>query len=298
MTSLMSAGRLVNDPLLICTDLDRTLIPNGTESESMDARKHFAVLACRPEVTLAYVSGRHIALVKQAINNYQLPVPDYVIGDVGTTVYKVKPGQPWERQQSWEEEIVKDWPGQSHSTLKAMLSDISALRLQEYSKQNRFKLSYYVPLHTNHDAINQLITHRFESVDVHANLIWSVDEPVGIGLLDILPARASKYHAVEALMKMHDFDFSNTVFCGDSGNDIEVLASPVPAVLVANSQPEVQELATRLSEEMGNSGKLYIASGGFMNMNGNYSAGMLEGIAHYHPSTVDWMDFEPEEKST
>jgi hypothetical protein len=29
-----------------------------------------------------------------------------------------------------------------------------------------------------------------------------------------------------------------------------------------------------------------------MGMNGNYSAGMLEGIAHFHPPTIDWMGFE------
>ena len=53
--------------LLICTDLDRTLIPNGTQPESSGARDHFATLVDRPEVTLAYVSGRHRALVKAAI---------------------------------------------------------------------------------------------------------------------------------------------------------------------------------------------------------------------------------------
>ena len=127
---------------------------------------------------------------------------------------------------------------------------------------------------------------------VKANLIWSVDDPEGVGLLDILPARASKYHAVEALMKLRGFTYDNTVFCGDSGNDIEVLASPIPAVLVANGQPDVRELARRLADEMGHGDRLYIARGNFMGMNGNYSAGMLEGIAHYHPQTLDWMTFE------
>ena len=27
-----------------------------------------------------------------------------------------------------------------------------------------------------------------------------------------------------------------------------------------------------------------------MNMNANYSAGMLEGIAHYHPQVTAWFD--------
>ena len=73
------------------------------------------------------------------------------------------------------------------------------------------------------------------------------------------------------------------VFCGDSGNDIEVLVSPIRAVLVANAQPQVREEAVRLAAAGGHSDRLYIANGGFLGMNGNYSAGILEGIEHFHP---------------
>ena len=172
-----------------------------------------------------------------------------------------------------------------------MLLGIKALRPQERTKQNRHKLSYYVPLQSDRNQLSAVIRQRFEQQGIRARLIWSIDEPVGIGLLDILPASASKYHAIEALMRLHDFGYENTVFCGDSGNDIEVLASPVPAVLVANSQPEVRELARNQVDALGYGDRLYIARGGFMGMNGNYSAGMLEGIAHYYPHTRAWMGF-------
>ncbi|MFZ4666042.1 MAG: haloacid dehalogenase, partial [Prochlorotrichaceae cyanobacterium] len=39
-----------------------------------------------------------------------------------------------------------------------------------------------------------------------------------------------------------------------------------------------------------NTNRLYLARGGFLGMNGNYSAGILEGIAHYHPDTQQWME--------
>lgn len=277
------------EKLLICTDLDRTLIPNGPQSESPGARKYFSSLVERPEVVLAYVSGRHRKLVQKAINNYCLPMPDFVISDVGTTIYHVGKDREWERQTEWEDRIAADWGGRTHSDLKRMLNDVHALRPQESAKQNNFKLSYYVPLQSNREAITALIKQRFEDVNVKASLIWSVDEPAGIGLLDILPAAASKFHAIEALMSIHGFSYDSTVFCGDSGNDIEVLASPIPAVLVANSQPDVRELATLLANENGYTQELYIAKGDFLSMNGNYSAGMLEGIAHYYPWTKEWM---------
>jgi hypothetical protein len=40
---------------------------------------------------------------------------------------------------------------------------------------------------------------------------------------------------------------------------------------------------------------LYLAQGGFLGMNGNYSAGILEGIAHYHPETQLWMKEAPQQ---
>ncbi|WP_206199287.1 HAD family hydrolase [Parasulfuritortus cantonensis] len=76
--------------VLIATDLDRTLIPNGAAPESPGARALFARVAARPDVVLAYVTGRHRALVEAAIAEYGLPVPDYLIGDVGSTVYRVE----------------------------------------------------------------------------------------------------------------------------------------------------------------------------------------------------------------
>ena len=282
----MTTGRL-----LICTDLDRTLIPNGPQSESPGAREHFTTLVARPEVTLTYVTGRHRALVERAITFYRLPLPDFVIGDVGTTIYQVGAQRAWSRQQDWETEIAQDWSGNSRADLQALLDGLPALRLQQHSKQNDYKLSYYVPMHHDRHALSALVQARLTAGGVNARLIWSEDEPAGVGLLDVLPARASKYHAVEALMQLQDFGYADTVFCGDSGNDIEVLASPVPAVLVANSQPHVRELASRLAHDSGHADRLYIARGNFRGMNGNYSAGILEGIAHYHPHTVDWMGF-------
>lgn len=284
--------------LLICTDLDRTLIPNGSQPESAGARDHFARLAGHPKVTLAYVSGRHCDLVESAIDDYGLPLPDYVLGDVGTTIYRVGPRREWDRQPGWEREISLDWNHLTSSDLEPALRDLPGLRLQEASRQNLHKLSYCLPMRFDRDRLADQIEQRLDSLGVSVRLVWSIDEADQVGLLDVLPARASKYHAIEALMRDQGFIGEETVFCGDSGNDIEVLASPIPAVLVANGQPDVQQLALRLAAESGHLDRLYIARGNFMGMNGNYSGGMLEGIAHYYPQTVDWMDFSLEEAAT
>jgi sucrose-6-phosphatase len=279
----------MTEPLLVCTDLDRTLLPNGPHAESPGARERFARLVAQPWVTLAYVSGRHRALVEQAMSDYQLPLPDFVVGDVGTSVYRIGAAQDWFPMAVQEQEFASDWAGKSHADLKHLLRDLPDLHAQETARQNVYKLSYYVPLAADRAALSAMIRHRLEAAGIHAALIWSTDELLDIGLLDILPECASKLHAVETLMRMNGFNCSNTVFCGDSGNDIEVLASSIPAVLVANAHADVRQLARQLAGESGHGEQLYIAQGGFAGMNGNYSAGILEGIVHYHPEITDYV---------
>ncbi len=277
----------MSERVLICTDLDRTLLPNGSQAESPGARRRFAALAARAETTLVYVTGRYRALVEKAIASYNLPLPDFLIGDVGTTIYEsTKTG--WRHWPDWDEEIARDWQSMGHSALKALFLDLGELRLQESAKQNRFKLSYYVPLYADRQRLLSTMRERLAAQDVHADLIWSVDEPAGIGLLDVVPASATKFHAMEFLMRRLGFTPENTVFCGDSGNDLPVLTSPIHSVLVANATAEVRREARQLAEKRGTSDSLYIAGGNFMGMNGNYSAGILEGITHFLPHTQAW----------
>ncbi|MFZ2170697.1 MAG: HAD-IIB family hydrolase [Methylococcaceae bacterium] len=279
--------------ILICTDLDRTLLPNGRQPESPGARDYFARLVAYPQVNLAYVSGRHRELVEDAIRDYRLPLPDWVIGDVGTTIYQVGSGE-WRHWSEWEQDIAADWRGLAANDLRPLFTDLSSLRLQEEAKQNRYKLSYYLPLQIDIVALQREMTRRLNALNVAASLIYSVDEAASTGLLDVLPARATKLHAVEFLMQHQGFDYGNTVFAGDSGNDLPVLASAVPSVLVANAANEVVGQAKILAMEQGTLAAFYLAQGGFLGMNGNYSAGILEGVAHYFPYTRHWMgeDYE------
>jgi sucrose-6F-phosphate phosphohydrolase len=275
------------ESLLLCTDLDRTLLPNGPQPETPGARERVAKLAARAETTLAYVTGRHRELVEEAIAAYTLPRPDYVIGDVGTTIYQLDSGK-WQSWQEWEEHIGHDWSGKNTGDLQQLFHDLSPLRLQEQSKQNRFKLSYYIPLQTDREALLGEMDRRLDDNSLQANLIWSVDESSGTGLLDVLPAAATKLHALEFLMQRRGFTLEHTVFAGDSGNDLQVLCSSLKSVLVANATPEVRDQAVRLAEENGTREALYLARGNFQGMNGNYSAGILEGVAYFLPETRGW----------
>ncbi len=271
-------------PLLLCTDLDRTLLPNGSQPESPQARPLFAkLIAAKPGITLAYVTGRHEALIKQAIRDFGLPTPDFAIADVGATIYQVS-GEVWRRWHAWDAQLAAGWGGANHAELHGLLRGIQALTLQEPPKQALFKLSYYAPRQTPVAELLAQVDAIFKAAGVQAHLIWSVDEATQQGLLDILPAHANKLRAIEFVMAAQGFDLDHTVFAGDSGNDIDVLLSCIPSVLVANADADIQ---ARVASVAAN--KLYFAQGDFLGMNGNYGAGVLEGLAHYHPEIALWL---------
>ena len=278
-------------PILLATDLDRTLLPNGDQAESALARLRFHVLASRPEVRLAYVTGRHQELVAAAMAEYGLPRPNFVIADVGTSLYEVdadngRLADKWRLVDDWQQAIALDWGGRSHAKLAATVGEIPGLHLQEAAKQGVCKLSYYAAPLANPAELLGCVRQRLEASGARVNLVWSVDETTATGLLDVLPAGASKYHALTFLRLRLGIPLNRTVFAGDSGNDMEVLISDIPSVLVANAQASVRAEAMAQADPA----NLYCARGGLLGMNGNYSAGILEGVTHFIPATRAWLD--------
>ena len=276
------------DRVLICTDLDRTLLPNGAEPESPGARERFHAVVERPEVELAFVSGRHRALVEAAIAEYRLPRPNFVIGDVGTSIYDVGDSD-WSQWPAWEAVLEQSWGTRDGQGLVALLADIETLTPQESEKQGRFKSSYYAPLSVDVEQLKQEMQQRLTQAGLPSRIIWSVDDNTHTGLIDVLPENASKLHAVRFLMQNTSHTLANTLFSGDSGNDLEVLCSEINSVLVANATDSVRAQALQLAAQAGAADALYAARGGWRGMNGNYSAGILEGLVHFMPDTDAWI---------
>jgi len=270
--------------ILICSDLDRTIIPNGYQEESAHARPVFRQIAEHANIHLTYVSGRDKQLIIDAIEEFYLPLPDYAIGDVGTTFYRIINGN-WQLSDEWSDEISQDWQGLNWEGLAEYFEDMKDVRLQELEKQSPHKLSFYTDQDVDQPHLKEKIRLVLMQRNLRANIIWSVDEISSRGLLDIIPARANKLHAIQFLMKQEQFFDDKTVFAGDSGNDLDVLTSGLRAILVKNAADEVRKEAVEKLSAKHMMHRLYFPEGNYCGMNGNYAAGVIEGLVHFFPET-------------
>jgi hydroxymethylpyrimidine pyrophosphatase-like HAD family hydrolase len=173
--------------------------------------------------------------------------------------------------------------------LAAALTGLSEMRVQPPEKLGRFKLSYYVDPKADLDSLAQEVQQRLAELNIRTGVITSYDETEDVGLLDVLPAGANKLYALRFLIESEGFAAGRTVFAGDSGNDLAVFESEIPAVVVRNAREQVREAAVRRARKAGNAGLLHLARGGLLGMNGNYAAGALEGLVHFIPQARSWL---------
>ncbi len=226
---------------------------------------------------MVYVTGRNLALTEEAIASYGVRPPDILCSDVGTMIRHYSDGA-WRFDQGWIDHIKGASPAWDGDAIREALASVEGMRLQEEEHLNRFKQSYYVE-HDRHEAIlaevNARIVGRFDEV-----LVYSFDSQNGNGLLDVLPASATKQTSLEYVAKANNTPISETVFCGDSGNDIFPLTAGFRGVLVRNAD---RQLVDQVKSAMKKNAQLqvYFATGGVAGLNGYYTSGVLEGAAHY-----------------
>ena len=123
--------------------------------------------------------------------------------------------------------------------------------------------------------VDELVKGKFDEV-----IIYSFDSQDGKGLLDFLPASATKQTALEYVAEEHGVTKEDVVFCGDSGNDIFPLTAGFRGVLVKNAD---EQLVENVKKAMNQNPKLkvYFAKGDFRGLQGYYTSGVIEGAYHY-----------------
>lgn len=259
---------------VLATDLDGTFIPLD-DRPSIQALETFRDARRRGQLDLVFVTGRHFESVLNAIGKENLPKPDFVICDVGGSLYQYQPDQEsFAIVAEYHAELARRSGADSFSELRTRLADVTpGARLQETEKQGRFKISFYVDA-KHVDTASEIIRNQLVAIDVAAETIVSVDPFNGDGLVDILPLGVSKAFAIHWWCEFTQTDVASVVFAGDSGNDYAALTGGFQSILVGNAD---RDLAHRISDfhaKNDGAGKLYLASG-------SSTRGVLQGCEHY-----------------
>lgn len=265
--------------ILLATDLDRTLLPNGKQKYD-NSMTLFKEIVKNEDLSVIYVTGRSLMLVKQAIKEFDTPLPDYIVGDVGTKVY-FRQGKRFIEENGWIYLITKKTKDWNISAFKASLKDIKELKLQEKSKQNEFKLSYYIKDLDNAKKIVEFVRNKIRHISKDAIIVYSIDETINLGLLDILPKSATKLTGIEYIRKKFGMKKDKVIYCGDSGNDILPLSFGYKSILVRNSIKSVQHEVKKNLEAKKMLDNLYIAKGNNI-LNGYYVSGIIEGLLNFN----------------
>jgi sucrose-6F-phosphate phosphohydrolase len=262
---------------ILATDLDRTLLPNGRWTADEQAIDLFNALTEKHGVLVVYVTGRNLALTERAIREYGVRYPDILCGDVGTTIRTYRDGE-WALDDGWTAHVRRASPRWDAAAVHRAISGIDGLRVQESEHLNAFKQSYYV----DHDRIEEILCRvdqavkgRFDEVTV-----YSFDSQERKGLLDFLPASATKQTALEYVAEEFTTPKDEVVFCGDSGNDIFPLTAGFSGVLVRNADDQLVQ-NVRKAMQKNPALKVYFATGGFNGLQGYYTSGVIEGACHY-----------------
>lgn len=262
------------DSRVLATDLDGTLIPlDGCQRNVSDLRLLADELRTH-EVTLVFVTGRQFESVQAAIREHCLPTPDWIICDVGTTIYQSRGHGDFARSQVYGDHLAAVTTALSVDDLRSQLAVIDRLRPQESEKQGPFKLSYYAnanELDELHADINRLLI----GCDAPYSVIQSVDPFNGEGLIDFLPRGVSKAYALQWWSRHEGISQNEIVFAGDSGNDLAAFTAGYRTIVVGNAERSLRKRVRDAHREAGWRDRLLLADD-------PATSGVLAGCRKFH----------------
>lgn len=257
---------------VLATDLDGTLIPLPDSSGNQEALDHLTACKNAEVFQLIFCTGRHFTSVKDAISHYQLPLPEWIICDVGTTIYKNQEGafQPFDAYT----QHLKDLTVQTErKEMESLLDDLPDLNLQQEDHQGEFKISYECESSRTDDFVEK-ISGILEEKNIPFQAHGSIDPFLHCGLIDLLPRGVSKSYALSWLATYAGYEADQVIYAGDSGNDYLALTSGCRAIVVANASKGLLEKVKAALKEKNKSDALYAAKE-------SATSGVLEGCKHF-----------------
>ncbi|HLO84522.1 MAG TPA: HAD-IIB family hydrolase [Nostocaceae cyanobacterium] len=209
--------------LLLATDLDGTFL-GGSEQQRAEFYQYVHNQGDR--LLLVYVTGRELDWISNfLVENPQVPKPDYIIGDVGTTIVHGATFEPISAVQDW---IVKQW-GNANEQVKQLLADEPSLKLQAVNPDYRVSY-YYDPEELQPSTIEKVIDAGFDCIISHYDIYF---------YFDVMPKGVSKGPTLLKFLEEMDFNPDDTIACGDTLNDLSLFETGLKGIAVGNSEPRL-----------------------------------------------------------
>jgi glucosylglycerol-phosphate synthase len=201
--------------MLLATDLDGTFLGGLAEHR----QNLYQLIAGSQDIQLVFVTGRGLEAVMPLLSDPAVPVPDYIICDVGGTVVEGGSLQPVQPLQA---DIDLHWPGE-HKVSEAM-RPFTILERQDVPQQRR--CSYFC----HSDAVTPELAGVAKSLG--CEVLYSASR-----YLDILPAGVNKGSTLTALIAHLGVDPEQVLVAGDTLNDLSMYEAGFKGVCVGESEP-------------------------------------------------------------
>lgn len=215
--------------MVLATDLDGTFLGGSFG----DRRRLYSwIEANRATVGLIFVTGRDPAFIRDLCSTGEVPWPDYVIGDVGTTIAGITDAGEIAPIPQLEEPIATAWNG-SAARVRALLDGRPGLRLQPTTF--RYRVSYDMDPDTLDPGTRPAVEALGFDVIVSDNRFF-----------DVLPKGVSKGPSLQRLIDHLGLVPSRVLSAGDTLNDLSMLTLGVPAVVVGGAEVTLLEQVAHL----------------------------------------------------
>lgn len=212
--------------MVLATDLDGTFLGGSAAHRA----KLYTWLRAQPDVRLVFVTGRDPAFIGRLVAEGDVPAPEFVVGDVGTTIARFDAGRV-QPLPDLEAPIAEAWHGLDDE-IRARLADVPGLWLQEAEFRHRLSYEY---------------DDRFDRAALSVLDGLAVDLIVSHGcFVDVLPKGVSKGPSLLRLIDHLGLDAERVLVAGDTLNDLSMFETGLHGALVGGSEAELLDATAHL----------------------------------------------------
>ena len=211
---------------MLATDLDGTFL-GGSDTNRAAL---YDWLRAQPDVQLIFVTGRDPAFIADLCAAGTVPAPEYVIGDVGTTIARFDTARV-QPLPDLEAPIAAAWDGLADEVRSRL---VIGRRAMAATGAFRHRLSY------EYDS-------RFDRAALSVLDGLAVDVIVSHGcFVDVLPKGVSKGPSLLRLIAHLGLDADRVLVAGDTLNDLSMFETGLHGALVGGAEPELLDATGHL----------------------------------------------------